>query len=51
MSGDALTCVSLAHALGGDRQDEWAIRINDQYRVCIVWRIDGPHEAEIVDYH
>ena len=39
------------HALGGDRQDEYAIGINDQYRVCFVWRIDGPHEVEIVDYH
>ena len=38
------------HALGGDRQDEYAIRINDQYRVCFVWKIDVPHEVEIVDY-
>jgi proteic killer suppression protein len=51
VSGDALRMYHWTHALGGDRQDEWAIRINDQYRVCFVWRIDGPHEVEIVDYH
>jgi proteic killer suppression protein len=39
------------HALGGDRSGQHAIRINDQFRVCFVWREDGAHDVEIVDYH
>src|SRR6266849_10423846 len=35
----------------GDRQGQHSIRINDQWRVCFVWREDGPHEVEMVDYH
>ena len=38
-------------ALAGDRKGRHSIRINDQYRICFVWREDGPHEVEIVDYH
>ncbi len=28
-----------------------SIRINDQWRVCFVWKSDGAHRVEIVDYH
>ena len=38
-------------ALKGDRQGQHGIRINDQWRVCFVWRDDGAHDVEIVDYH
>ena len=38
-------------ALSDDRQGEHSIRINDQYRICFVWKDDGAHEVEIVDYH
>lgn len=38
-------------ALRGDRRGLHSIRINDQWRICFVWRADGPHEVEIVDYH
>ena len=38
-------------ALHGDRRGQRSIRINDQWRVCFMWREDGPHEVEIVDYH
>lgn len=38
-------------ALKGDRKGQHSIRINDQWRVCFVWRKDGAHEVEIVDYH
>ena len=34
----------------GDRQGTWAIRINDQWRICFRWD-DGAHDVEIVDYH
>jgi proteic killer suppression protein len=37
--------------LSGDRQGQYSIRINDQWRVCFEWREDGPHNVEIVDYH
>lgn len=38
-------------ALRGDRAGRHSIRINDQWRLVFIWREDGPHEAEIVDYH
>jgi len=25
--------------------------INDQWRLCFVWRVDGAENVEIVDYH
>jgi proteic killer suppression protein len=34
-------------ALWGDRIGQHSIPINDQYRVCFVWR----NGVEIVDYH
>ena len=37
--------------LRGDRAGQHSIRINDQWRVCFVWRSDGPHDVEICDYH
>lgn len=38
-------------ALKGERKSQHSIRINDQWRVCFVWREDGAHQVEIVDYH
>jgi toxin HigB-1 len=38
-------------ALKGDRKGQHSIRINDQYRICFVWREQGPDEVAIVDYH
>jgi proteic killer suppression protein len=38
-------------ALKGDRRGQHSIRINDKYRICFVWKDDGAHEVEIVDYH
>ena len=38
-------------ALSGDRRGQHSIRINDQWRVCFIWREDGAHDVEIVDYH
>jgi len=39
-------------ALSGDRGGPHSIRVNDQYRICFVWKDDGAaHEVEIVDYH
>lgn len=38
-------------ALKGDWSGQHSIRINDQYRICFVWKVDGAHEVEIADYH
>jgi proteic killer suppression protein len=38
-------------ALSGNREGQYSIRINDQYRVCFVWDESEPGEVEIVDYH
>lgn len=38
-------------ALRGDRAGQWSIRVNDQWRICFVWR-DGHAEAvKLADYH
>jgi len=37
--------------LKGNRDEQYSIRINDQWRLCFVWKADGPHDVEIVDYH
>lgn len=37
--------------LKGDRQGQHSIRINDRYRLCFLWTINGPDQVEIVDYH
>jgi toxin HigB-1 len=37
--------------LRGDRQGQYSIRINDQYRICFIWRGHDAYEVEIVDYH
>lgn len=38
-------------ALKGDRKGQHSIRINDQWRVCFVWRDGHAHDVQIVDYH
>jgi proteic killer suppression protein len=38
-------------ALRGDRQGQHSICVNDQWRICFVWREGEAHDVEIVDYH
>jgi len=38
-------------ALKSDREGQHSIRINDQWRLCFVWRDGGAELVEIVDYH
>ena len=38
-------------ALAGDRRGQHSIRVNDQYRICFVWRDGDADDVEIVDYH
>lgn len=37
--------------LKGDRAGQYAIRINDQYRLCFRWTGSDAEDVEIVDYH
>ena len=39
------------HALGGDREGQWATRINDQYRICFRFEDGNAYEVEATDYH
>jgi toxin HigB-1 len=38
-------------ALKGDRVGQHSIRVNDQFRICFVWTVEGPTEVEFTDYH
>lgn len=37
--------------LRGDREGQFSIRINDQYRICFAWHNHDAYEVEITDYH
>jgi proteic killer suppression protein len=38
-------------ALSGDRQGQYSIRINEQFRICFTWEDGNADQVEIVDYH
>jgi toxin HigB-1 len=35
----------------GNRDGQWSIRINDQWRICFVWENGNASRVEICDYH
>jgi len=37
--------------LKDDRKGQHSIRINDQWRICFVWKVGDAYKVEIVDYH
>jgi proteic killer suppression protein len=37
--------------LKGNLKGKHSIRINDKWRICFQWKVDGPREVEIIDYH
>ena len=37
--------------LSGDREGQYSIRVNDQWRICFEWRHNEAYDVEIVDYH
>ncbi|OGW55423.1 MAG: plasmid maintenance system killer protein [Nitrospirae bacterium RBG_13_43_8] len=37
--------------LKGDREGQWSIRINEQWRICFSWQGGNAHDVEITDYH
>ena len=38
-------------ALRGDRDGQFSIRINNQWRICFRWESGNAHDVEITDYH
>lgn len=38
-------------ALKGNKKGQYSIRINNQWRICFVWRDGDAYQVEIVDYH
>lgn len=38
-------------ALSGDREGQYSIRVNNQFRLCFVWNDGQSYDAAIVDYH
>jgi toxin HigB-1 len=39
------------HKLKGDRRGQWAMTVNDRWRICFEFRKGDAFEVEIVDYH
>ncbi len=39
------------HKLGGDREGQWAVRVNDQYRICFRFEDGHALDVEATDYH
>jgi proteic killer suppression protein len=37
--------------LKGNRTGQHSIRINDQWRICFIWREGNTYHVEITDYH
>jgi proteic killer suppression protein len=39
------------HPLSGDRQGQYAISINDQWRICFRFEDGDAYDVEVCDYH
>ena len=39
------------HKLKGDRKGQWAMTVNERWRICFDFRKGDAYEVEIVDYH
>ncbi|OGP26429.1 MAG: plasmid maintenance system killer [Deltaproteobacteria bacterium GWB2_42_7] len=37
--------------LSGNRAGQYSIRINDQWRICFIWKGGDAYNVEITDYH
>ncbi len=42
---------NMLESLSGNRQGQYSIRINRQFRLCFCWTEAGATDVEIVDYH
>jgi len=38
-------------ALSREREGQYSIRVNDQFRICFRWTASGVEDVEFVDYH
>ena len=38
-------------ALKRDREGQWSIRVNRQWRLCFEWKDNNAYQVELVDYH
>lgn len=47
LKGRSLALEALRH----DRAGQYAIRVNDQFRICFVWNEGDAYRVELVDYH
>jgi proteic killer suppression protein len=39
------------HKLKGERKDQWAMTVNDRWRICFEFSKGNAFNVEIVDYH
>ena len=39
------------HLLTEDREGQWSISVNDQFRICFEWGASGPENVQFTDYH
>jgi toxin HigB-1 len=39
------------HKLKGDRKGQWAMTVNERWRICFEFRKSDAYEVGIVDYH
>lgn len=37
--------------LKGSRSGQHSVRVNDQWRICFIWKSGDAYDVEIVDYH
>jgi toxin HigB-1 len=37
--------------LRGEREGQYSIRVNDQWRICFLWHEGDAYNVQIVDYH
>ena len=42
---------NLLEKLKEDREGQYSIRINDQYRICFTWEDGNAYDVEVADYH
>ena len=49
--GTTLKGISLELAKQANRKGQHSIRVNDQWRICFVWRDGQADEIEWCDYH
>ena len=39
------------HKLKGDRKGQWAMTVNERWRICFEFRQGDAYDVELVDYH